>query len=278
MYSEKQIRDLIIETINKVIEKSNNKETITKYREPVIGFASASDALYDRASEIIGYKVFHPTDILPEAKTVASFFVPFEEQTVKYARARGPFPTNKEWSLGYYELNMLIGKIMAVVVNELKAVGVKSETEPVTDNYNHIDLTTSWPHKTTAYIAGLGTFGINRVIITPMGSAGRLGSIVFDQEITPTKRPSGENCYYKEEGKCGICAKRCATTAIRYNSFSRFMCNEHDVIMRDDPSTIDRGCPLCNAAAPCGFYRTPKIKDHHIFIGRKSCDELRGEI
>jgi epoxyqueuosine reductase len=272
MYTEEQIRDKIIDTINIIIEESNDSDTITKYRRPVIGFASADDPLYARASEIIGYDVLQPRDLLPEAESVVSFFVPFDVATIKYARARQQI-SNREWSLGYYELNLLIGKIMNRVVKELHAMGIKAASEPVTENYDHIELATKWPHKTSAYIAGVGTFGINRLIISPLGCAGRLGTVVFSEKVTPTQRPDQENCLYKREGKCGVCAKMCPSKAIRYNSFNRFVCNLHDNTMRENPSALDRGDFNCSSG-PCGFYRIPNFDGHHVWIGREKCEDI----
>lgn len=271
MYMKEQIRDKIIEVINEGIEVANASGTITKYREPVIGFASAHDELYTKASDIIGYDVLQPIDLLPEAQTVVSFFVPFDVSPVKYARYREEM-SNREWSLAYYELNLLIGKIMDQVITALAEMGVKAVSEPVTENYDHVQLTTKWPHKTSAYIAGIGTFGINRIIITPMGCAGRLGTIVFSEKIAATPRPDQENCLYKREGKCGVCVKKCPVQALRYNSFNRFACVVR-YQMRDNASAFDLGDYACSSG-PCASYVVPKAEGHHVWIGRENCEDI----
>lgn len=271
MYTEEQIRAKIIDVINGDIEASNASGTITKYREPVIGFASAYDELYTKASDIIGYDVLHPTNLLPEAQTVVSFFVPFDVAPVKYSRYREEM-SNREWSLAYYELNLLIGKIMSHVIEALTEMGIKAVSEPVTENYDHVQLTTKWPHKTSAFIAGLGTFGINRIIITPMGCAGRLGTVVLSEKITPTARPDQENCLYRRDGKCGICVKRCPVQALRYNSFNRFACIvRYD--MRDNASAFDLGDYACSSG-PCSSYTVPKAEGHYVWIGRENCKDI----
>ncbi len=275
MYTEEKVRDKIIDIICSAVEKSNASGTITKYRSPVIGFASAYDSLYEQASEIIGYPVAKPTDLLAEAQTVVSFFIPFDATTVKYARARREV-SNKEWSLGYYELNLLIGDIMGQIVSEMNDMGIKAASEPVTENYDHIKLTATWGHKTSACVAGLGTFGINRLIITPMGCAGRLGTVVISEKITPTPRPDQENCYYRADGSCGVCAKMCPSKAVRYNSFNRFVCKLRDDTMRDSPSPVDRGCYFCSSG-PCATHVVPKTEGHHVWIGRTHCHDFNKE-
>jgi len=258
-------RDIIIDIINSAVEESNRSETLTKYRDPIIGFAAADDELFTKASGVIGYPVLHPKDLLPEAKTVICFFIPFNEMVMKYARKRSSF-TNQEWGLAYYELNLLITKIMTTIVERMTEIGVKAVKEPVTENYDPVELTVKWPHKSAGYIAGLGTFGKNRLLITPLGCAGRLGSVIVAEEITPTKRPETENCAYLNNGTCGVCIKTCPTQALRYNSFSRFTCNTHTQ-MREEPSYFDRGCCRCSTGF-CSTFREP-LADHDVWIGRK---------
>ena len=70
-----------IESIIK--EAAANPGTETRYREPLVGYASASDPIFDEMKEIIGPYHLHPKEIFPEAKTVVSFFLPFEKELVK---------------------------------------------------------------------------------------------------------------------------------------------------------------------------------------------------
>ena len=51
------------------------------YEEPLIGFAAASDELFEiyRRPEVIGPHYFSPAEWLPSAKTVVSFFFPFSD-------------------------------------------------------------------------------------------------------------------------------------------------------------------------------------------------------
>jgi epoxyqueuosine reductase QueG len=57
-----------------------NPGTDTKFREPLIGFASADDPIFNEMKEIIGPHILHPKEIFPEVKTVVSFILPFEEK------------------------------------------------------------------------------------------------------------------------------------------------------------------------------------------------------
>jgi epoxyqueuosine reductase len=54
--------------------------TDTKFREPLIGFASAEDPIFNEMKEIIDPHILHPKEIFPEVKTVVPFILPFEEK------------------------------------------------------------------------------------------------------------------------------------------------------------------------------------------------------
>ena len=98
-----------------------NPGTDTKYREPLIGFASADDPIFNEMKEIIGPYYLHPKEIFPEAKTVVSFFLPFEEKLVKL-NSESEEPV-KEWIKARGETDRLIAEI----VDKLKAELAKED-------------------------------------------------------------------------------------------------------------------------------------------------------
>ena len=57
-------------------------------------------------------------------------------------------------------------------------------------------------------LAGVGTFGINHMLITETGCCGRGGSVVTDMELDPTPMLQEELCLFRRDGSCGACAKR----------------------------------------------------------------------
>ena len=96
-----------IESIIK--EAAANPGTETRYREPLVGYASARDPIFDEMKKIICPHNLHPEEIFPEAKTVVSFFLPFEKELVKLNwRSREPLG---EWTLAKGETDRLIGRI-----------------------------------------------------------------------------------------------------------------------------------------------------------------------
>lgn len=241
------LADKVEELINRQID---NAKTITQYRKPLIGFASAHDPLFKQMKEIIGPHHLHPTELLPNAETVIAFFLPFAK-TIITANRKGP-EVAREWAVAYIETNKLIETISSELKNELAALGINVVTQPATHNFNEQDLTARWSNKSMAYVAGLGTFGINHLLITRAGCAGRFGSTVISAKITASPRPSIENCLYIRESKCQFCVKNCPTGALSIEGLDKQRC--YSRLLEVDKLLPDLGlCDVCGkcAVGPC---------------------------
>lgn len=216
------IKDEIVALIKNEVLESGKDEF---FREPLVGFASADDPLFSQVSEIVGPEHIQPKDILPEAKTVVAFFLPFSENVVDSNRKS--IEVSSEWAQSYLEANALINKISEKVVRMLAARGITGGTIKATHTYNEKTLTTAWSHRSAAFIAGLGRFGVNRMLITPMGCAGRYGSVIISEEIAPDHRPEEEFCTYLKNGHCQLCVKTCPTKALTVDGFDKHKCYGH---------------------------------------------------
>ncbi len=74
--------------------------------------------------KIIGPHHLHPKEIFPEAKTVVSFFLPFEKELVKLNwKSQGPV---KEWIQAKGETDHLIGEISERLIVELAKNGIEA--------------------------------------------------------------------------------------------------------------------------------------------------------
>lgn len=241
----------MIETIVRD-EVKNHKESF-RFREPIVGFTSAEDPLYNQLSEIIGSKQLHPKDIMPDAKTVIVYFIPFSLEIIK--KIQGQKSIVQEWSDNYEATNILLSRISSLLEKELVARGISVATEPPTNNYDPIQLTAKWAHKSSAVIAGIGTFGLNRLLITKSGTAGRLNSLIINEEITPTKRDDkAAYCLYYKTGKCKVCVEKCPSGALSTDGFDRFRCNAY--LDGKNIHNLEQGCGMCSSG-PCasrGFY------------------------
>lgn len=241
------------EDIEKIIkaEVENCKESY-RFREPIVGFADANDDMYNKLTEIIGTKQLLPKDILPEAKTVIVYFLPFSLEIIQ--KIQGQNVIVKQWSENYIAANILLAKISNVLEKNLTAKGITVKTEPPTNNYDPIELTAKWSHKSSAVISGIATFGLNHLIITKSGTAGRLNSLIIDAKIPPTKRPDSPYCLYYKTGKCKVCVEKCPSGALSIEGFDRFRCNAY--LDGKNIHDLEQGCGMCSSG-PCakkGFF------------------------
>ena len=218
-------------------------------RRPVIGYASVDDPLYQEINNRIGNVQLHPKELLFNAKTVVVFFLPHSEQVIKALRSGKNIV--QAWSDNDLILNTLLDHIANTLKQELyDKYHIHSAVEPPTNNYDDIQLTAKWPHKTSAVIAGIGTFGLNRLLITQEGCAGRLNSLIIDKKLEPTKRPLTSYCLYYQSGKCSYCAMHCPSGAITKIGWNRFRCNAY----LDGKNIRDKeqGCGICSSG-PCAM-------------------------
>jgi len=196
--------------------------TLTKYRRALIGFADALDPDFLRLRTFINQ--FHrlPTDILPGARTVVSFFIPFTREIV-VANERHPFVA-EEWATAYSETNQLIEQICSSLAIKLGKEGVKANWELPTHNFDKESMTSYWSHKSVAKIAGLGSFGLNQMLITDSGCAGRFGSIITDASVTPTPKSKIESCLHLVDKSCVACVERCPNHALTITGLDKHKC------------------------------------------------------
>lgn len=246
-------KDTLADRIREIIASQvENAQLITSYRKPLIGFASAQDPLFTEMKHIIGPHHLHPTELLPEAKTVIAFFLPFTEELIQSHRQSKAIP--REWAVAYIETNALIAKISQALAIALAEEGISAVVQKATHNFNEEDLTAAWSHKSVAYVAGLGTFGLHHMLITSLGCAGRFGSLVISAEIQPTPRSTGSYCSYYNEGSCQYCVRNCPTGSLTINGLDKHKCYEQ--LLTVNYSFPDLSfCDVCGkcATGPCAL-------------------------
>ncbi len=200
----------------------------THYRQPLVGFADAADPRFLELREIAEPTHLLPGDLLPTARSVISFFLPFAAEVVRANRAM-PRQVAREWALAYIETNVLINRIAQRLTVALAKRGVKAAAEPATHNWDPVTLISRWSHKSVAAIAGMGSFGLHHMLITEAGCAGRFGSLVVDAVLEPTSvpgTPAHERCRYFLDGSCKVCVERCPVGALTEAGLDKRRCYE----------------------------------------------------
>ncbi|QNB45011.1 epoxyqueuosine reductase [Thermanaerosceptrum fracticalcis] len=230
--------------LNRVPELGNMKI----YDGPLVGLANAEDPLFDKLKEpsVIGPHHLNPQEWLPGAQTVISYFLPFNE-TVRKSNRLDHLPS-KEWLYGRYEGELCNDAVRRFLKEEIEKMGGKAVI-PVQDaRFQVIDKRSNWSERHAAFIAGLGTFGLSKSLITEKGCAGRYGSIVVNLRFEPTPRS-----YLKIDEyctKCGACIDRCPAGAITEAGKAHEPCSRFvdDTKVRFAPRY---GCGKCQTGVPC---------------------------
>ena len=113
----------------------------------------------------------------------------------------------------------------------------------------------NWSQRHIAYAAGLGTFGMNNMLITEAGTCGRFYSLITDYPADTDGPVRKERCLYKRNGSCGLCVRRCPIHALTLKSgFDRVACQRH---LADFEKRLGADvCGKCTLQLPC-TYRIP---------------------
>jgi epoxyqueuosine reductase QueG len=228
-------------------------QTATRWRRPLIGFASAADPLFKTLKQAVSFKHLLPRDILSEARTVVAFFLPFESSVA--ASNVGGVLVSREWALAYIETNALIESINRYMKELLESIGNRVETIPPTHNFDREKLVSDWSHRHIAYIAGLGKFGVNNMLITEEGCCGRIGSFVTDCAVPADRREEAETCLYRHDASCLYCVDRCVNGALFRDRFDRNSC--HEMCLQNEEAFRSLGkadvCGKCLVGLPCSL-------------------------
>jgi epoxyqueuosine reductase len=185
-------------------------------------------------------KDFWPQSIYPEARTVIVIGLQVQLPILETAP-----------SIYYHELyktvNLLLDEKAYEISNYLTDKGYSSIYLP-RDGYGDIEVLLEKPlaffsHKHAAFLAGIGSFGLNNVLLTPKyGPRVRFTSIFTTAEIEGDPLPSKNLCT-----RCMLCAQSCPVGAIATDSEDLGEC----------PESIDKVSCATRSKKLRGEYRSP---------------------
>lgn len=254
-YSQRdKIEKLLLNEIKRTISEFEARNDVaSRWKDPIVGFADAYDPIFEKLKEVAFEEHITPKDILEDAQTVIAYFLPFEDW-IANSNIEGRM-SSEEWAKAYIETNTLIAKINDDLIAFFKNIGHHAGKLAPEKNMDYEALKSVWSNRHVAYIAGLGKFGLNNMLITEKGCCGRLGNIVTSFKIEATVRSEEENCLYKHNKSCSICLDRCVNEALLLDKFDRFkcyeMCQENEEIYRHlGQAEI---CGKCLVGLPCSL-------------------------
>lgn len=248
---KKVIEEIIYDYVEKYME---NPDLMARWEKPLIAFAYAKDPLFLKLKEFANPNHLLPEDVLECANSVITYFLPFKESIPK--SNKDGRNSSAEWARAYIETNKMIASLNDYLIKSIVDMGYKAAKLKPSLNMDYEKLTSVWSNRHVAYVAGLGTFGLNNMLITKSGCCGRLGNIVTNIELKPTKRPEKEYCLYKYDGSCEICVDKCVNDALFTDNFNRFkcfeICEENDEI-HNGLGGESQVCGKCLVEVPCSF-------------------------
>lgn len=148
-----------------------------------------------------------PTDIMPDARSVIVIGIPLQNTILDTA-------PSIYYNHLYSVVNNMLDQVGERISLELLALGHHAVYVP-RDGYHGINglkqsQTAFFSHRHSAYLAGLGTFGYNNMLLTERnGPRIRFTSIITDAELPHETPMEGQLCI-----GCRRCTRECPANAV----------------------------------------------------------------
>ncbi len=278
------VESKIVDFVESSPENSlKNTENDPAWATPLVGFARGDDALFTEIKDDIGafywtpielFKLAYPgSEVMAEELAVISWVLPQTLATRRAHRQEKSMPS-AAWSRARLygdQFNELLRREVTDWLQQLKIPAVAPVLLPQWDwqESERYGFASNWSERHTAYVTGLGTFGLSDGLITKHGKAMRCGSVVARFNVAPAVRQYSEfnaYCLYLSHGSCGKCIDRCPAGAISFSGHNKELCAKY--IMNETSPWVERNlgekvssCGLCQVGIPCES-RIPKVPDH----------------
>jgi epoxyqueuosine reductase len=239
---------------------------------PLVGFANGADPIFEQYKTVVGEFHWTPLEIFtqtfpdlvvtPEELTVIVYILPQTEATKRDQREQTIYPSERWARTRFFgeNFNRALRNHAAAALNDAGYPAVAPSSAPQFKIYDSEEYTlaSTWSERHAAYAAGLGTFGLCDGLITPVGKAHRLGSIVARIPIPADPRLYDDHhayCLWYAHGICGRCVQRCPVGALSVGGHDNAKCREHLDATR--PYILENygfpgyACGLCQAGVPC---------------------------
>lgn len=257
------------------------------FDRPLIGFSSSADPLCREFRNHIGSFYFTPFEFFqqtfpettagPEDVVIISWIIPSTARTRAEQAEQAKYPSER-WArtrdLGEAFNNVLRRKVVEMLEEEnieafaplLSPLWSRSDEGPYAPCSN-------WSERHAAYAAGLGTFGLCDGLITPVGKAVRVGSVIARLNIAPDPRPYTDHhayCLHYTHDTCRECIGRCPVNALNEEGHDKKRCMQYtertmNKYIREKYDINTYACGLCQAGVACTY----GIPDIHSYLRKK---------
>ncbi len=216
---------------------------------PLAGFAPV-DAWDDPPFEPWVPEEFRPRAIYPETRTVIVIGMPVFLPILETSP-----------SIAYHELYRTVNSLLDMNAYRIAYLlnGRGFPSIPITrDGYGSITILKEKPvaffsHRHAAYLAGLGTFGVNNMLLTPeFGPRARFASVFTAAEIPPGRAMEGSLCI-----QCMRCRDACPADALGSGDYPECLTDKGACAARSEELArrYISPCGFCIRVCPVGMDR-----------------------
>jgi epoxyqueuosine reductase QueG len=269
-WMEGVVRDFLIRSPENTLA---NQAKDRAFEEAVVGFSRGDDPLYDAYKELVGPFHWTPLEIFTRAfpglaatageLTVIAWVVAHNPLTKEDNRRERFYPSER-WARARIFGEGVNEKLRKHVVAALEAEGYAAVAPALSPHWEQkasekYVFASTWSERHAAYTSGLGTFGLCDGLITPLGKAVRVGSVIARIRIPPTYRPykgHHEYCLFYSRGLCKKCIARCPVGALSEAGHDKKKCRSHvrpvtEEYVKAHYGFDGYGCGLCQTGVPC---------------------------
>lgn len=266
---EKVVRDFCASPANSL----QNGTGEPSWGEPEIAYACGDDPLFTRLKADIGPFYWTPAEafhlaypdvtVEPSALSVICYILPQTAATRRDQRTATEVPAER-WARSRFhgeEFNCSLRLHLADTLTQAGSPAVAPERLAGFDyrQSERFGLASNWSERHTAWIAGLGTFGLSDGLITKVGKAVRFGSVIVKMALEASPRTYAGHqdwCLWHAQGTCGACMQRCPVDAITAEGHDKQKCfayirNVTTPYVREHYGTGATPCGLCQVKIPC---------------------------
>ena len=250
--------------------------------EPMVAFAEGDDPIFHEFKTIIDEFHLTPREVLEkhiEAKlwnydkkelehvSVISYVLPIPLETRDVERD-SPYGGTRRINHLRWRGEVFWRSLEHYVASLLEIMGYHALAPGRSPFFERKELDdgarVNWSERHIAYASGLGTFGLNGLLITSKGCAHFLESVVCDLPLTPTPRTYDNhvaNCPFFQDGSCRTCMERCPPGAICDQGRDILICRKYlarDQRVKLKEAGLDEGytgraptCGKCMTNVPC---------------------------
>ncbi len=242
------------------------------WSDPLVGFARGDDSIWTQYKDVVGAfhwlpeEIFKQTfpdhDASAEDLTVIGWVLPQTEPVKADNRLETHYPAER-WARSRIfgeKVNNVLRRQVAETLTEHGYPAIAPMLSPSFESKKGgpFVFSSTWSERHAAYAAGLGTFGLCDGLITPLGKAIRVGSVVARISIPATPRPYADHhayCLFYTHGTCGKCIERCPVAAVSKQGHDKVRCGKHlgrtRTFVQEHYGFEGYGCGLCQTGVPC---------------------------